>query len=67
MDVSLVPYTSFIALWDAGAPVTIVAGGGIEGCVIVSQPGLDTPEKLKGKTLATASLDTLEECCPMTG
>jgi NitT/TauT family transport system substrate-binding protein len=60
VDVSLVPYTSFIALWDAGAPVTIVAGGGIEGCVIVSQPGLDTPEKLKGKTLATFQLDTLE-------
>src|SRR3984893_16729919 len=60
VDVALVPYTSFIALWDAGAPVKIVAGGGIEGCVIVSQPGLDTPEKLKGKTLATFQLDTLE-------
>jgi NitT/TauT family transport system substrate-binding protein len=44
----------------AGAPVKIVAGGGIEGCVIVSQPGLDSPEKLKGKTLGTFQLDTLE-------
>jgi NitT/TauT family transport system substrate-binding protein len=60
VDVALVPYTSFMALWDAGAPVKIVAGGGIEGCVIVAQPGLDTPEKLKGKTLATFQLDTLE-------
>jgi NitT/TauT family transport system substrate-binding protein len=60
VDVGLMPYTSFIALFDAGAPVKVVAGGGVEGCVIVSQPGLDSPEKLKGKTLATFQLDTLE-------
>ena len=60
VDVSVLPYTSFLALYDAGAPVKIVAGGGVEGCVIVSQPGLDTAEKLKGKTLGTFQLDTLE-------
>jgi NitT/TauT family transport system substrate-binding protein len=60
VDVGLMPYTSFIALFDAGAPVKVVAGGGIEGCVIVAQPGLDTAEKLKGKTLGTFQLDTLE-------
>jgi len=60
VDMSVVPYTSFVALYDAGAPIRIVAGGGIEGCVIVSQPGLDTAEKLKGKTLGTFQLDTLE-------
>jgi NitT/TauT family transport system substrate-binding protein len=38
----------------------VVAGGGIEGCVIVSQPGLDSAQKLKGKTLGTFQLDTLE-------
>ena len=60
VDVGLMPYTSFMALFDAGAPVKVVAGGGIEGCVIVSQPGLDSPEKLKGKMLGTFQLDTLE-------
>jgi len=60
VDAGLMPYTSFIALYDAGAPVKIVAGGGIEGCVLVAQPGLDTPAKLKGKTLGTFQLDTLE-------
>jgi NitT/TauT family transport system substrate-binding protein len=60
VDVGLMPYTSFIALYDAGAPVKIVAGGGIEGCVIVSRPGLDSAEKLRGKTLGTFQLDTLE-------
>jgi NitT/TauT family transport system substrate-binding protein len=60
VDVGVMPYTSFIALFDAGAPVKIVGGGGIEGCVIVSQPGLDSAEKLKGKTLGTFQLDTLE-------
>jgi NitT/TauT family transport system substrate-binding protein len=60
VDVGLMPYTSFMALYDAGAPVKIVAGGGVEGCAIVAQPGLDSPEKLKGKTLGTFQLDTLE-------
>jgi NitT/TauT family transport system substrate-binding protein len=60
VDIGLMPYTSFMALYDAGAPVKIVAGGGIEGCAIVAQPGLDKPEKLKGKTLGTFQLDTLE-------
>jgi NitT/TauT family transport system substrate-binding protein len=60
VDIGLMPYTSFMALYDAGAPVKIVAGGGIQGCAIVAQPGLDKPEKLKGKTLGTFQLDTLE-------
>ncbi len=60
VDVGLMPYTSFVALFDAGAPVKIVAGGGIEGCAIVAQPGLDSAEKLKGTTLGTFQLDTLE-------
>ena len=60
VDLGLMPYTSFMALYDAGAPVKIVAGGGVEGCAIVARPGLDTAEKLKGKTLGTFQLDTLE-------
>ncbi len=60
VDISIVPYTSFIGLYDAGAPVKIIAGGGVEGCGIVSQPGLDTADKLRGKTLGTFQLDTLE-------
>jgi NitT/TauT family transport system substrate-binding protein len=60
VDAGLMPYTSFMALYDAGAPVSIVAGGGIQGCVLVAQPGLDTPAKLKGKTLGTFQMDTLE-------
>ena len=60
VDIGLMPYTSFMALYDKGAPVKIVAGGGVEGCAIVARPGLDAPEKLKGKTLGTFQLDTLE-------
>ncbi len=60
VDVGLMPYTSFMALYDAGAPVKIVAGGGVEGCAIVARPGIDSAEKLKGKTLGTFQLDTLE-------
>jgi NitT/TauT family transport system substrate-binding protein len=60
VDCGLMPYTSFIALHNAGAPVSIIAGGGIEGCVLIGQPGLDSPDKLKGKTLGTFQMDTLE-------
>jgi NitT/TauT family transport system substrate-binding protein len=59
-DVSMLPYTNFLALYDAGAPVKIVAGGGVQGVYIVAQPGLDTPAKLKGKTLGTFQNNTLE-------
>jgi NitT/TauT family transport system substrate-binding protein len=60
VDLGLMPYTSFIALFNAGAPVKIIAGGGVEGCGIVSRPGLTTPASLRGKTLGTFQLDTLE-------
>ena len=60
VDVSVLPYTNFMALYDAGAPVKIVAGGGVQGVFIVAQPGLDSPAKLKGKTLGTFQNDTLE-------
>jgi NitT/TauT family transport system substrate-binding protein len=60
VDLGLMPYTSFVALHNAGAPVKIIAGGGIEGCAIVARPGLTTPASLKGKTLGTFQLDTLE-------
>jgi NitT/TauT family transport system substrate-binding protein len=60
VDMSVIPYTNFLTLYDAGAPVSIVGGGGVEGCVIVARPGLDSADKLKGKTLGTFQADTLE-------
>src|SRR3954454_13594765 len=60
VDVCVLPYTNFMALYDAGAPVKIIAGGGVEGVSIIAQPGLDTPAKLKGKTLGTFQNNTLE-------
>jgi NitT/TauT family transport system substrate-binding protein len=60
VDCGVMPYTSFVALYDAGAPVKIIGGGGVQGCILLAQPGLDSPEKLKGKTLGTFQLDTLE-------
>src|ERR1700716_3573491 len=60
VDMSLLPYTQFMTLYDAGAPVTIVAGGGVEGCSIVAQPGIPKPQDLRGKTLGTFQADTLE-------
>jgi NitT/TauT family transport system substrate-binding protein len=60
VDVSLIPYTQFMTLHDAGAPVTIVAGGGIQGCVIVAQQGITSAADLRGKTLGTFQADTLE-------
>ncbi|HVH77925.1 MAG TPA: twin-arginine translocation signal domain-containing protein, partial [Stellaceae bacterium] len=36
VDAALIPYTSFIALFDKGAPVKIVGGGGMQGCILVA-------------------------------
>jgi len=60
VDMSMIPYSNFMTLYDAGAPVKIVAGGGVEGCVIVAKEGIKSAADLKGKTLGTFQADTLE-------
>lgn len=60
VDVSVIPYSNFITLVDAGAPVQIVAGAGVEGCILVGSEGISKPEDLKGKTIGTFQADTLE-------
>jgi len=60
VDASLIPYTDFMTLYDAGAPVKIVAGGGVQGCVVIGQPGINSAADLRGKTLGTFQADTLE-------
>lgn len=60
VEASLIPYSNFMTLYDAGAPVKIVAGGGVQGCVVVAQPGLTSAQALRGKTLGTFQADTLE-------
>ncbi len=60
VDVSVVPYTNFMTLYDAGAPVKIIAGSGVQGCVIVAQPGINSAADLRGKTIGTFQADTLE-------
>ena len=60
VDISVMPYTHFMSVWDAGAPVKIVAGAGAQGCVLVSQPGITGAAGLRGKTVGTYQADTLE-------
>ncbi len=60
VDMSMIPYSNFMTLYDAGAPVQIVAGGGVEGCIIVARENIRSAADLKGKTLGTFQADTLE-------
>ena len=60
VDVRLLPYTNFMALYDAGARSRSSPAAAFRVFLIVAQPGLDPPEKLKGKTLGTFQNDTLE-------
>jgi NitT/TauT family transport system substrate-binding protein len=60
VDVSVVPYTNFMTLYDAGAPIKVVAGSGVQGCVLAAQPGITSAEQLRGKTIGTFQADTLE-------
>jgi len=60
VDISVIPYSNFLTLVDAGAPVRMVAGAGVEGCILVGGPGIKTAADLKGKTIGTFQADTLE-------
>lgn len=60
VDMSMIPYSNFMTLYDAGAPVKIVAGGGVQGCIIIGREGIKSAADLKGKTFGTFQADTLE-------
>lgn len=60
VDMSMIPYSNFMTLYDAGAPVKIIAGGGVEGCIIVAKEGIKSAADLKGKSFGTFQADTLE-------
>lgn len=60
VDMSVIPYSNFLTLYDAGAPVKIVAGAGVNGCIVIAQPGIKSAADMKGKTLGTFQADTLE-------
>lgn len=60
VDVSVIPYSNFITLVDQGAPVRIIAGAGVEGCVLIGAQGITKAADLKGKTIGTFQADTLE-------
>jgi NitT/TauT family transport system substrate-binding protein len=60
VDMSVIPYSNFLTLYDAGAPVKIVAGAGVDGCILIAKEGIKTAADLKGKTIGTFQADTLE-------
>jgi len=60
VDMSMIPYSNFMTLYDAGAPVKIIAGGGVQGCIILGKEGIKSAADLKGKTFGTFQADTLE-------
>jgi len=60
VNVSLVPYTQFMTLTDKGADLKIIAGGGVQGCILVAQKGITSAEQLRGKSIGTFQADTLE-------
>ncbi len=60
VDMSVIPYSNFLTLYDAGAPVKIVAGAGAEGCILIAREGIKSAADLRGKTIGTFQADTLE-------
>jgi NitT/TauT family transport system substrate-binding protein len=49
-----------MTLTDKGADLKIVAGGGVQGCFLLAQPGITGAEDLRGKKIGTFQADTLE-------
>jgi len=60
VDMSMIPYSNFLALHDAGAPVKIVAGGGVQGCIIIAKEDIKSAKDLKAMNFGTFQADTLE-------
>ena len=60
VDISMIPNSTFLSLYDAGAPVKVVAGGGVNGCLVVAKEGIRSAADMRGKTLGTFQADTLE-------
>jgi len=60
VEMSVIPYSNFLTLYDAGAPVKIVAGAGAMGCILIAKEGIKSAADLKGKTIGTFQADTLE-------
>jgi NitT/TauT family transport system substrate-binding protein len=60
VDMSVIPYSNFLTLYDAGAPVKIIAGAGVNGCILIAKEGIKSAADLKGKTVGTFQADTLE-------
>jgi len=60
VDMSVIPYSNFLTLYDAGAPVKIVAGAGVDGCILLAQEGIKSAADLRGKSIGTFQADTLE-------
>ena len=60
VDMSVIPYSNFLTLYDAGAPVKIIAGAGVEGCILIAKEGIKSAADLKGKSIGTFQADTLE-------
>lgn len=60
VEMSVIPYSNLLAIADQGAPVRVVSGSGIEGCIIIGSEGVDSVEKIRGKRVATFQADTLD-------
>ena len=60
VEMSVIPYSNFLTLYDAGAPVKIVAGAGAMGCILIAKEGIKSAADLKGKSIGTFQADTLE-------
>jgi NitT/TauT family transport system substrate-binding protein len=60
VDMSVIPYSNFHTLYAAGAPVKIVAGAGVDGCILLAREGIKSAADLKGKSIGTFQADTLE-------
>lgn len=60
VDMSVIPYSNFLTLYDAGAPVKIVAGAGVEGCMLIAREGISGAADMRGKTIGTFQADTQE-------
>jgi ABC-type nitrate/sulfonate/bicarbonate transport system substrate-binding protein len=60
VEMGVVPYTNAIAAYTRSPTFSVVGGSGIQGLIVVAQPGIESFESLKGKKIGTFQADTLD-------
>jgi len=60
VEMGVIPYTNAIAAYTRSPSFSVVSGSGIQGLIMVGQPGIKSFADMRGKRVGTFQADTLD-------